>query len=185
MSLIKNIFLHFRTITKHRREVFKLCCIAGIPFRGLVHDLSKYSPTEFIESARYFQGNRSPIMACKEANGYSMAWLHHKGHNKHHPEYWVDKLYLGGVPIRIPYVYNMEMVCDIIAASKVYNGNSFTYRKPYEFWDNRMERTSVLHDKTRKFTAIILRAYAEKGNAALKKKHTKNLYEKLSKEEEI
>ena len=50
--MIKKAIKHFNLITKHRWIVFKLCVKAGIPFRGLLHDLSKYSPTEFIESVK-------------------------------------------------------------------------------------------------------------------------------------
>ena len=88
--MIKNLVLHFNLVNKHRFKVFKLCCKAGIPFRGLLHDLSKYSPTEFFESVKYYEGSYSPITNCKKENGYSKAWLHHKGRNKHHYEYWYD-----------------------------------------------------------------------------------------------
>ena len=87
---IKNVVEHFCTITKHRWVVFKLCTKVGEPWRGLVHDLSKYSPTEFWEGVKYFNGHHSPITDCKKDKGYSEAWLHHKGRNKHHADYWVD-----------------------------------------------------------------------------------------------
>lgn len=173
--------MHLHTILEHKKAVFQLCCIAGIPYRGVIHDLSKFSPTEFLESAKYYQGDRSPILACKEDKGYSMAWLHHRAHNMHHPEYWVDKLYLGGIPIRMPYTYNVEMICDIIAASKTYNGENYTPDKPYEYWANRMTRTSILHDKTLQFTTIVLKKYAVHGDAVLKRKYTKKLYDRIGK----
>ena len=66
MIKIKNIFKHLKLITKHKWIVFRLCCKAGIPWRGICHDLSKYSPTEFLEGIKYYQGNRSPITAAKE-----------------------------------------------------------------------------------------------------------------------
>ena len=40
---LKKTFKHLHTVNVHRFKVFCLCCRAGIPFRGLVHDLSKYS----------------------------------------------------------------------------------------------------------------------------------------------
>ena len=83
----KNIFKHFYLITKHRWIVFKLCCKVGEPLRGILHDLSKYSPTEFLEGVKYYVGTHSPITEAKNKNGYSLAWLHHKGRNKHHAEY--------------------------------------------------------------------------------------------------
>ena len=88
---LKNVIKHFGLITHHKWVVFKLCCKIGEPWRGLVHDMSKYSPTEFIESSKYYTGKHSPISEAKRENGYSKAWLHHKGRNKHHSEYWIDE----------------------------------------------------------------------------------------------
>ena len=116
-----NIIKHFITITKHKWLVLILCIKAGIPWRGIVHDLSKYSPTEFIESVKYYQGDHSPITECKKENGYSKAWLHHKGRNKHHYEYWYDREAPDQTPM-IPYQYTVEMICDGLAAGIVYNG---------------------------------------------------------------
>lgn len=177
---IKNCILHAKTIIIHKKEVFKLCCIAGIPWRGIIHDLSKFSPTEFFESAKYFSGTRSPIMACKDEKGYSMAWQHHKGRNAHHAEYWVDKLYSGGVPIKIPYKYQVEMVCDIIAASKTYNGKSFTPNMPYDYWINKLKETTLMHKDSQEFVRLILKSYAENGDIVLKKQYTKKLYQKIA-----
>ena len=75
---------HFITITKHRHRVMRHCFLAGIPFQGLFHDLSKYSLTEFIPGAKYYLGDRSPNEAERAEKGYSAAWLHHKGRNRHH-----------------------------------------------------------------------------------------------------
>ena len=87
---LRGFFGHLHVINRHKFLVFKLCCRVGIPFQGLVHDLSKFSPEEFFEGVKYYQGNYSPIRNCKTVNGYSRAWLHHKGRNKHHYEYWFD-----------------------------------------------------------------------------------------------
>ena len=88
--IILNVFRHIKTVMTHKFYVFIFACKAGIPFRGLVHDMSKFSPSEFFESVKYYQGNGSPISAAKKENGYSKAWLHHKGRNKHHWQYWYD-----------------------------------------------------------------------------------------------
>ena len=81
---MNKFFGHLKTVCKHKYYVFKYCCKAGIPVEGIFHDMSKFSPIEFWESVKYYQGNRSPIDACKEENGWSACWLHHKGRNKHH-----------------------------------------------------------------------------------------------------
>lgn len=119
--MIKNILLHLHLINKHRFKVFKLCLKAGVPFRGLVHDLSKYSKEEFFEGVKYYSGDKSPIVNAKMDQGYSRAWLHHKGRNKHHIEYWVDA-YGPETRVIIPYEYTVEMICDRIAALHTYKG---------------------------------------------------------------
>ena len=81
---------HFQTITQHKLTVMQYCFAVGLYRQAILHDLSKYSPTEFLIGAKYYQGNRSPNNAEREAKGYSSAWLHHKGRNKHHFEYWLD-----------------------------------------------------------------------------------------------
>ncbi len=110
-----NAIKHFILITRHKWKVLRLCVKAGIPWQGIVHDLSKYSPAEFFESAKFYSGTHSPIKESKTKYGYSKAWLHHKGRNKHHYEYWFDGSAPDKTPI-IPYKYAIEMVCDTLAA---------------------------------------------------------------------
>lgn len=127
---------HFVTVTKHKWVVFKECAACGIVWQGIVHDLSKYSPTEFVPSARYFQGDKSPIEKEKAERGYSAAWLHHKGHNKHHWEYWTDFDKQGNIVANpIPRKYIVEMVCDWIGAGKVYSGDKWTQSSPWEYYN--------------------------------------------------
>ena len=134
MSRQKNKYWkHFKVVTKHKWYVFKECAACGIFWRGVLHDLSKFSPAEFVSSAKYFQGTRSPISAEKEELGYSYAWLHHKGHNKHHWEYWVDYDSEGKVvPAKIPAKYVVEMCCDWIGAGKAYTSEEWT---PDSMWN--------------------------------------------------
>lgn len=129
-------FLHWRTITKHRHKVMAHCRRAGIGWQGQWHDLSKYSPAEFIPGAKYYQGTRSPNERERELFGYSPAWLHHKGRNKHHFEYWNDlnpvtKLY---EPVKMPLRYVKEMFCDRVAASKIYQGKNYTDKHPLDYF---------------------------------------------------
>lgn len=126
---------HLSTICRHKKEVLKECWACGIGWQGLIHDLSKFGPTEFVSSARYFQGNRSPIEAEKEEIGYSKAWLHHKGHNKHHWEYWTDFADDGTIIAnKIPTKYVIEMMCDWIGAGKVYSKDKWTTNTPYDYY---------------------------------------------------
>ena len=127
-----NVFRHFSLVSRHKRAVLKHCAMCGILWRGLVHDLSKFSPAEFFESARFYQGNRSPISACRKDTGVSRAWLHHKGRNKHHIEYWLD--YDAAEHPMMPYEYAVECVCDKIAATKTYLKDAYDETKPMEHW---------------------------------------------------
>lgn len=180
--LFKNALLHFKTVCAHKYYVFKNCWVAGIPLQGLLHDLSKFSPTEFIESVRYFQGNDSPINACKKANGYSEAWLHHRGNNKHHYEYWVDNFDNGGKTLQMPYKYAVELICDNLAAGKTYNKKGFTYKGQYEWWLNRLERPIAMHPQTKLFVTLMLSMMADKeSNYVLKPVYSQLIYKTASK----
>lgn len=146
-----NIFKHFNKICTHKRWVFYYCCKAGIPWQGFWHDMSKFSPVEFWEGVKYYQGTSSPIDACKKENGWSAAWLHHKGRNKHHYEYWQDNFDNGGTPLKIPNKYLTEMLCDFLGAGRAYYGKSFTYQKEYDWWQERKKKPLAMHPDTIKF----------------------------------
>jgi len=139
---------HLKTITKHKIEVGKVCFKIGLYKQGITHDLSKYSPIEFFSSARYFQGNRSPIDAEKEERGYSIAWQHHKGHNPHHWEYWIDNLGTKeNTPCKIPYKYVLEMICDWIGAGKVYSKEKWSKEEPLKYYCKCVS-TRIFHPAT-------------------------------------
>ena len=124
------------TILRHRHEVFKNCKRAGIPLQGICHDLSKFSPEEFIPGIIYYQGFRSPNEGERDLFGYSRAWMHHKGRNKHHFEYWNDYSPKTGrvEATPMPNRYIVEMFCDRVAASKVYNGAKYHDGMPLEYF---------------------------------------------------
>ena len=129
---VSKMFKHFHTVNRHRFKVFTLCCRVGVPFRGLMHDLSKYYPQEFFESAKYYQGDYSPITNCKRIEGYSKAWLHHKGRNKHHYEYWFD--FDNRDEIIMPFKYFLEMICDTYAAGMIYCKDKWTPEYQENYW---------------------------------------------------
>lgn len=175
---LKNIFGHLKTITKHKWIVFKLSIKAGIPIRGLLHDLSKYSPTEFFESVKYYQGGkRSPLAYSREKNGYSLAWLHHKGRNKHHVEYWLDEG-LKEQPI-IPFKYCAEMICDKLAASIVYEGKNWTNESELRYWNSREKDRITMNEKIRNFITEVMEEVAKNGiDETISKKNLKHIYDK-------
>ena len=155
---------HFITITKHRHVVIKHCRKAGIFWQGLRHDLSKYTPTEFIPSAKYYTGTRSPNEGERELYGYSLAWIHHKGRNKHHFEYWTDYSPVSKVvePVKMPMRYVAEMFCDRVAAGKIYNGDKYTDKSPVEYF-MRAKGRRVIHPETSDLLEELLTMLAEKG----------------------
>ena len=155
---------HFKTITKHRHAVIRHCFKCGIGFQGLFHDLSKYSLTEFIPGAKYYVGTKSPNEKEREVFGYSLAWMHHKGRNKHHFEYWVDinmqsKRY---EPVPMPKRYVTEMFCDRVAACKIYRGNDYTDSSALEYF-LRGNARAKMHEETADLLEEWLRMLAEKG----------------------
>jgi hypothetical protein len=175
--MFKKIIGHFCTITHHKWLVFKLCVRAGIPWRGFMHDWSKYSPTEFWESVKYYTGKRSPIYYCKQENGYSKAWLHHKGRNKHHYEYWYDYAAPEQTPV-ISYEYTVEMICDTLAAGMVYRGKEWTNSSQKEYWE-RTKQLAKLNPKIYKLLTEVYDEVAKKGiKEVINKKKLKKVYKR-------
>ena len=159
-----NALKHFLTITEHKIEVMKGCFKVGLYARGIMHDLSKYSPAEFLVGARYYQGDRSPNNAEREAIGYSSSWLHHKGRNKHHYEYWIDykstrTLKKGEdimIPVRMPLKCVVEMMMDRIAASKIYNKGSYRDNYPLNYLIKSYD-VIPMHEDTKKLLYALLK----------------------------
>lgn len=174
---LKNMIKHLTLVNRHRFLVFKLCCKAGIPFRGLVHDLSKYSPTEFFESVKYYNGSQSPITFCKKENGYSNAWLHHKGRNKHHFEYWLDFTAPAPMPV-IPYKYTVEMICDTLAAGMTYKKKDWYPRYQLEYFNGRTDK-EFINDKIAKVLEETYKQVAENGiDKTITKQNLRSIYDK-------
>ena len=161
---LKKAVGHFRTITRHRHEVIKNCFRAGIGFQGLFHDLSKYSPEEFLNGCRYYQGTRSPHEGERDENGYSRAWMHHKGRNKHHYEYWTDynKATKKMTPVRMPVRYVKEMFCDRMAASKIYMKENYNDGSPLDYF-NRGNAGARMHPDTAALLEKLLTMLRDKG----------------------
>lgn len=161
MGNIKNAFKHFSKICQHKKWVFHYCYRAGITWRGIKHDLSKFSPTEFWESVKYYQGTSSPIDAAKKAQGWSKAWMHHKGRNTHHYEYWVDNHDNGGKPLIMPFKDTLELLCDYLGAGRAYMGKNFSYTAEHKWWLNKAEKPLAMHPVIKWFITVTLADLAE------------------------
>ncbi len=170
---LHKILAHWHTITHHRHLVFLGCLRVGLIRQGLLHDLSKYSPSEFWVGVRYYQGTRSPNNAEREATGLSTSWLHHKGRNKHHYEYWLDYSTRsdGGIngsgilPCRMPLRYVIEMFMDRIAASKTYNGEAYRQTDALAYY-KRGNTARFLHPDTARLLEELLQLLAKEGEEA-------------------
>lgn len=146
---------HLKTIHTHRKWVRHYCFLAGIPWRGLTHDLSKYSLTELRESMKYWTGHSSPITEAKKENGISLAWQHHKGRNTHHWAYWTDNYSEGLVTHLMPLKDFTEMVCDFLGAARAYE-KEFTYSKEYKWWlEDREKGNKGMHPANKKMLDYI------------------------------
>lgn len=159
---------HLRTVGRHRRLVRHYCLRLGLVWQGLTHDLSKYSPTEFWRSAKYYQGYRSPNDQERLVNGVSLSWLHHKGRNRHHFEYWTDYGVSGEgiIGVEMPKKYVAEMFCDRLAASKVYRGQDFQPGDPYQFFQYGKKKRLLMHPATSELLETILIVLRDQGEDA-------------------
>ena len=165
-----HVWKHLHTVNRHRALVRKYCFRLGLYWQGLTHDLSKYSPREFWVGAKYFQGDRSPNDAERRERGYSSAWLHHKGRNRHHLEYWTDYGQkpdgsFGIVGVEMPVKYVAEMFCDRYAASRVYRGDQFENADPWKFFQHSKTHT-ILNDKTAALLESMLLKLRDEGEDA-------------------
>lgn len=156
---------HLMTVCKHRHEVLKNCIKAGIPLQGILHDLSKFSPLEFMLGITFYQGFRSPNEGERDKYGYSYAWMHHKGRNRHHYEYWNDYSKKAGklVAVRMPNKYIVEMFCDRVAASKVYNKEKYKDSDPLDYFMKPGASERLIHAETQRQLVFLLKMLANDG----------------------
>ena len=162
------IWEHYKTVHRHRALVRQYCFRLGLYWQGLTHDLSKYSPTEFLVGARFYQGDHSPNEAERDARGYSSSWLHHKGRNKHHLEYWIDYTGTNDPPMdgmEMPVKYVAEMICDRIAAGRTYKGDTYTDAAPWEYY-YRSQKHYLMHPNTRRLVEQLLQMLRDEGEDA-------------------
>ena len=122
---------HLKTVQRHRHLVRQYCFRLGLYWQGFTHDLSKFSPVEFWAGVKYFQGDRSPNDAQRRDKGYSASWMHHKGRNRHHFEYWTDYGVSGEgiIGVEMPKKYGVPalIVATLIAFSRLYVGVHYPF----------------------------------------------------------
>lgn len=161
---------HFITITHHKILVMHGCFRIGLYKQGLLHDMSKYSPTEFLVGCRYYKGYMSPNNAERADRGYSSAWLHHKGRNKHHLEYWIDYAVSNGDDkahtkmegMKMPIRYVCEMFIDRVSASKNYQKEKYTDKSALEYYEKSVDHY-MIHPDTKAMLEYLLVMLSVKG----------------------
>lgn len=159
-------FAHIKTVMTHKYHVAKACFAAGLYKQGILHDLSKFSYIEFHESVIFYQGNKTPINEARSVRGYSSAWLHHKGRNKHHFEYWVDYSNDGNpFAVQLPYEYAVEMACDMIGASRAYNGKDWQPQMVLDYWNKKKHEVPFMHPQTKMFLTFVFENFVGYGGS--------------------
>lgn len=172
------IFKHFATVVKHKYYVFIYSCKLGIPWLGFLHDFSKFTPTEFFRSAKYYDGTHSPTIEERKAEGFSQICIRHTGRNKHHWEYWTDFTRNNIIVARIPYKRSLEYIADICSASKVYHKKDFTFDVVYDYFYNH-QKDYLMHPATKEFILTCVKIIKDEGFKGINKRRTKKLYEEL------
>lgn len=161
-NIIIRFFGHLNNILTHKYWVFVCCCKIGMPIRGILHDMSKFHPIEFWEGVHYYHDRHSsPINYAKKDKGYSKAWFHHRNHNKHHYEHWMDNFDQGGENILMPCKYAQEMLCDYIGAGIAYNGKTNIYQNELIWWNNRLKNPIAMHPALQAFVTNCLTYMAD------------------------
>ncbi len=82
-------------VLRHKWYVLVECWKVGIVWRGLIHDLSKFLPSEWFPYANYFYrprpkqsvGYMKPVDSGDAA--FDFAWLLHQKRNDHHFQWWI------------------------------------------------------------------------------------------------
>jgi hypothetical protein len=164
LSFAWNACRHAWRILVHKACVGWFCFHAGLWWRGIVHDLSKFHPKEFIPGAMWYSPDHSPIIDARKNLGWSEAWIHHKGINSHHYEHWVDNIDKGAYLVRMPFEDALEMVCDGLGAVIAYNWKAQEcYEREWQWWISN-QKNFAMHPHTRAFRHAMIRKMREEGN---------------------
>lgn len=175
---MKKFFKHLGTVIKHKAVVFKHCCKCGIFWQGLWHDMSKFSPTEFFESVKFYtDGTKSPLSTAREQQGYTAGWIHHKNRNKHHVEYWYDEQ--NSTQVAMPFKYAVEAVCDKIAATKIYKKKNYTPQAVLDYFLKESLKVSMNPQMHNFFETIFTDLVNIGEKHILNKKYLQHKYNKI------
>jgi hypothetical protein len=128
---MRTTLAYLKYLLRHKWFVLLACWRLGVPLRrALIHDWSKFTPSEFGPYKRYFFDRKDEFKAGKldpnkVSADFDRAWNHHQKANKHHWDYWVmpgDKISQPR-PIPMPETYVAEMVADWMGAGRAKTGS--------------------------------------------------------------
>lgn len=111
-------FKLLRRILVHKFWVAYYCFQVGLYWQGIVHDLSKFSWTEFSRSIKYWDDKISSLANERNINGYSETFLHHRGRNPHHYEYWIHSLDAVDLMGYVERTYDVEVTDEELSILK-------------------------------------------------------------------
>lgn len=154
---------YLKYVLRHKWYVMKFCFQEGLFWQGLVHDNSKFRPSEFFPYANFFYGKKgSDIKRGRDETGYykptdtgdlamDFAWLLHQKRNKHHWQFWILPEDEGGIKIlEIPERYIREMICD-------WKGAGMAQGTPNVIaWYEKNRNKMTIHPKSRGFLEFLL-----------------------------
>jgi len=115
---------YLKYLIRHKWHVLVECCKCGLPWAGIVHDLSKFLPSEWVPYRNYFY-DRPPLPSTGYIHKtgvderFDRAWLKHIHRNPHHWQWYI--LHEDDGPVKVlemPLRYRMEMLCDWKGAGK-------------------------------------------------------------------
>lgn len=129
--LLKKHFKYLRYVLRHKWFVFLECVKMAydmrapmLIWRGVMHDISKFLPSEFFPYSNHFYGEGKSIKSGRDETGYykptdtgdakfDFAWLLHQKRNSHHWQWWVLPKDNGGMKVmKMGVIDILEMVCD-------------------------------------------------------------------------
>lgn len=175
-KLLKNALFYGCQVLLHKTYVGYYCFHAGIYWQGITHDLSKFSPIEFLNHIKNYEPGISPVAVATRKYGYSIAFRHHKAVNPHHFNYWIEN---ETTPKKMPTKYVLELVCDYLGAAMAYNHGNFTYKQELDWWYNFIEtKKPIIHPATVRFATILFETIAKENSLkCLKDRDLQKRYE--------
>jgi len=153
---MKKYIKYLKYLIKHKWYVMLECFKHGLYWRGIIHDNSKFLPSEFITYSRFFYGDNKSTGVDKS---FDFAWLLHQKRNDHHWQWWILPEDDGGVK-KIPMSNDslIEMICDWVGAGKaqgIYSPPDDIYKET-RTWYNKNKHKIKLNDDTKRKVESIL-----------------------------